>query len=70
MRKETSDKELKEIIRNLAKVADVNLNEERIQLVLPAFKAQLEWVDTLNAFELPTEGEPSSIFQLKKWKSK
>ncbi len=70
MRKEMSDEELKEIIRRLCKVADLSLDETRIQMVLPAFKAQLEWVDILAAFDLPMEAEPSLIFQMKKWASK
>ena len=70
MRKEMSDEDLKEIIRRLCEVADLSLDEKRIQMVLPVFRAQLEWVDTLDAFELSMEAEPSPIFQLKKWTSK
>lgn len=69
MRKEMADEEIKEIIRDLCKVADLGLDEERIQLVVPAFRAQLEWVDTLNTFELALEAEPTPIFQLRKWRS-
>ena len=70
VRKEMSDEELKEIIRRLCKVADLSLDETRIQMALPAFKAQLEWVDILDAFELPMEAEPSPTFRLKQWTSK
>lgn len=66
MYKEMSDEELKDVICGLAKVADLSLNEERIEIVLPAFRAQLEWISTLNAFKLPMEAEPLPIFQLKK----
>lgn len=66
MYKEMSEEELKEIIRGLGKIADLSISEERIQILFPAFRAQLEWISTLNAFKLPMEAEPSSIFQLKK----
>lgn len=70
MTKGVSDEELKAAIHHLCKVADLGLDEERIQLVVPAFRAQLEWMDTLNTFELPLEAEPTPIFQLRKWRSK
>ncbi len=66
MYKKMSEEELKEIIRRLGKIADLSISEERIQILLPAFRAQLEWISTLNAFELPVEAEPSPIFRLKK----
>ncbi|MFQ5852915.1 MAG: hypothetical protein ACE5JU_20335 [Candidatus Binatia bacterium] len=70
MLKDSSDEELKEIIRNLAKAADLNLSEERIEIVLPQFKTQLGWIDSLKAFKLSVEAEPSHVFKLKKRPSK
>lgn len=60
-----SDQELKEVIRVLARGADLDLSEERIEVMLPQFKQQLEWLDRLKSFRLPIEAEPSIVFRLR-----
>lgn len=61
-----SDQELKEIIRTLARAADLDLSDERIEAVLPQFKSQMEWIETLKSFRLPLEAEPAIVFQPKR----
>lgn len=63
MLRDMSDQELKEIIRALARGADILLADERIAVMLPQFKQQLEWLATLQSFRLPLEAEPSIVFQ-------
>ncbi|MBI2361217.1 MAG: hypothetical protein HYV04_20315 [Deltaproteobacteria bacterium] len=65
MLRDISDQELKEIIRTLARGVDLDLSEERIEVMLPQFKQQLSWLETLKSFRLPLEAEPSIIFQLR-----
>jgi hypothetical protein len=69
MLKDASDQEIKDTIRTLAKAVGLSLSEERIEVVLPQFKANLEYIATVDAFELPLEAEPSTIFQLSPKKS-
>lgn len=59
-----SDQELKDLIRALARGADLELSDERIEVMLPQFKTQMEWWETLKSFRLPMEAEPSIVFQL------
>lgn len=66
MLKDLSDEEAKELIRNLARLAGFDLSEDRISVILPQFKIQLRWIDTLDAFKLELETEPAPIFQLRK----
>lgn len=61
-----SDQELKELIRALARGADLELSDERIDVVLPQFKTQMEWWERLKSFRLPLEAEPSIVFQLRR----
>ena len=61
-----TDEQLKEAIRTKAKMAGLNLSEERIDIVLPAFKGDLAAIDACSGFDLAVEDEPSMIFRLLK----
>ena len=64
MLRNASDNELRDLMRHLAKVAGLNLPEERIAADLPQFRVQSGWIETLNAFHLPLESEPSPTIRL------
>lgn len=66
MLRDISDQELKEIIRTLARAADLDLSDERIEKVLPQFKTQMEWIETLKSFRLSLEAEPAVVFQIER----
>jgi hypothetical protein len=70
MLKDMSDQELKALIRELARGADLELTDERIDIVLPQFKQQLAWLETLQSFRLPLEAEPSMVFRHRRRASK
>lgn len=57
------DHELKALIRELARGADLAVTDERSEIMLPQFKQHLEWLETLQSFRLPLEAQPSMIFQ-------
>lgn len=63
MPKDLPDQELKALIRELARGADLALTDERVDIVLPQFKQQLAWLETLQSFRLPLEAEPSIVFR-------
>lgn len=66
MHKEMTDQEIKETMKTIAKVAGLKLSEERINRALPAFKDFLSDFDAISNVNLAVEGEPSTIFRLKK----
>ncbi len=70
MHKAMTDQELKETMKTIAKVAGVNLSEERIDRDLPAFKTFLSDVDAMSSVTLALEDESSMIFRLKKQPAK
>ncbi len=62
------DDEIKNLMRQLSKVAGLNLTEERIENALPQFRVQLSWIDTLNSFHLTLESQPSPASHLSPWR--
>jgi len=58
------DDELKELMRQLAKVSGLHLTEDRIEHDLPQFRVQLSWMETLDSFHLPLGSEPSPATRL------
>ena len=70
MLKNAPDHEIKDLMRQLSKVAGLNLTEERIENDLPQFRVQLGWIDTLNAFHLTLESQPSPATHLSPWRKK
>jgi len=64
MLRNAPDNELKSLMRHLAKVAGLNLTEARIENDLPQFRVQMGWIETLNAFHLPLESQPSPATRL------
>ena len=61
-----TDEQLKEAIRTKARMTGLNLSEERIDMILPAFKGDLAAIDSCRGFELAVEDEPSMIYRLVK----
>ncbi|MGH7775259.1 MAG: hypothetical protein ACREQA_23780 [Candidatus Binatia bacterium] len=70
MHKAMTDQELKETMKTIAKVAGLNLTDERIDRALPAFKNFLSDFDAIKNVELAVEDESSMIFRLKKQPAK
>jgi DNA polymerase III delta subunit len=66
MHEKMTDEELKEAIRTKARIAGLNLSEERIDIMLPSFKGDLAAIDSCRGFELAVEDEPSMIYRLVK----
>lgn len=64
MLRNAPDHELKELMRQLAKVAGLNLTEDRIENDLPQFRVQLGWIETLDSFHVALESEPSPATRL------
>ena len=65
MHSSAPDDEIKALMRQLSKVAGLNLTEERIQNDLAQFRVQLGWIESLDAFHLPLESQPSPAIHLK-----
>lgn len=65
MLRNAPDDEIKDLMRQLSKVAGLNLTEERIENDLPQFRVQLGWIETLNSFHLPLESQPSPATHLR-----
>ena len=53
-----TDAELKAAMKHIARVAGLNLSDERIERDLVAYKGHLAAVDRINAVDLPIEAEP------------
>ena len=66
MHKDMTDAQLKQAMKTIAEIAGLKLSDERIDIDLPAFKAQLAAIDAVNSVELALEDEPDMTFRLKK----
>ena len=53
-----TDAELKQLMKQLARVGGLNLSDERIDQDLVAFKGQIAANDKIRAVPLPVEAEP------------
>ena len=60
-----TDAELKEAMKHIAKVAGLNLSDERIERDLAAFKGHLAAIEKIRSIDLPIEAEPVHTFRLK-----
>ena len=66
MHKNMTDEELKEAMKQMAKIAGLDLSQERLDQDLASFKSHLAAIDAVHAVELELEDEPIPTFQLKK----
>ena len=53
-----TDPEIKEAMKHIAKVAGLNLTDQRIERDLVAFKGHLAAIEKIRAIDLPLEAEP------------
>jgi hypothetical protein len=61
-----TDTELKEAMKQIARVAGINLSDERIERDLIAYKGHLAAIDKIRSIDLPIEAEPAQTFALKR----
>jgi len=54
-----TDAELKQLMTQLAKVAGLELSDERVERDLVAYKGHLAAIEKIRAVPLPIEAEPS-----------
>ena len=59
-----SDDELRAMIRTLSQVEGIDLDDARVELVLPSYKSLLANVQALEAVRIPVEIESAHIFDL------
>jgi len=64
MHKNMTDEELKESMRHSAKLAGIELSEERIEADLAHFKGHLAAIDTVGEVPLKREDDPIPTFKL------
>ena len=64
MSQELSDDELRVLMRALSRAAGMPLSDERIEVVLPAYRGFLGNVRAMDEVELPVEVEPAVSFNL------
>ena len=63
---ETSDQDLKDVMRAIAKANGRPLSDERIEIDLPAYKNYLAAIERLNAYQFAVEAEPAFHFSYKR----
>jgi hypothetical protein len=61
-----TDAEIKETMKQIARIAGLNLSDERIERDLVAFKGHLAAIDKIRSIDLPLEAEPAQAFALKR----
>ncbi len=61
-----SDAELKQLLKQLARVAGLDLTDERVDRDLVAYKGHLAAIEKIRAVSLPLEAEPGFVFPLKR----
>ena len=66
MHKDMTDQELKEAMKQMAKIAGLDLSQERIDQDLVSFKRHLAAIDAVHEVELELEDEPIPTFRLEK----
>jgi hypothetical protein len=57
------------MVRALSRVAGIPLSEERIDVVLPAYRDLLANVDAYSALDVPVDEEPAVSFDLLRGRS-
>ena len=53
-----TDDELKQLMKQLSKVAGLNLSDERVDRDLVAYKGHLAAIEKIRTVDLPVEAEP------------
>lgn len=61
-----TDSELKQLMKQLASVAGLDLSDERVDRDLPAYKGHLAAIDRIRSVDLPMEAEPAPMVVLKR----
>jgi hypothetical protein len=61
-----TDAELKHLMKQLAKVAGLDLSDERVERDLVAYKGHLAAIEKIRTVDLPIEAEPAQQFVLKR----
>lgn len=61
-----TDGELKQVMKQLAKVAGLDLSDERVERDLVAYKGHLAAIEKIRTVDLPIEAEPAQQFVLKR----
>ena len=61
-----TDGELKQVMKQLAKVAGLDLSDERVERDLVAYKGHLAAIEKIRTVDLPIEAEPAQRFVLKR----
>ena len=61
-----TDAELKQVMKQLAKVAGLDLSDERVERDLVAYKGHLAAIEKIRTVDLPIEAEPAQRFVLKR----
>ena len=66
MHENMTDQELKEAMRHMAKIAGLDLSEDRLEADLSSFKRHLAAIDAVHEVELELEDDPIPAFRLEK----
>ncbi len=66
MHENMTDQELKEAMRHMAKIAGLDLSEDRLDIDLATFKRHLAAIDAVHEVELELEDDPIPAFRLDK----
>jgi Asp-tRNA(Asn)/Glu-tRNA(Gln) amidotransferase C subunit len=66
MHKNMTDEEIKEAMKQTAKLAGLDLSDERIEADLSSMKRHLDAVDAVAEVNLKLEAEPVPTFRLEK----
>lgn len=66
MHKNMTDEEIKEVMKQTAKFAGLELSDERIEADLSNMKRHLDAIDVVSGVNLKLEDEPVPTFRLEK----
>ena len=66
MHENMTDQELKESMKHMAKIAGLDLSEDRLEADLASFKRHLAAIDAVHEVELELEDDPIPAFRLEK----
>ncbi|MEE2839171.1 MAG: hypothetical protein VYC91_01445 [Acidobacteriota bacterium] len=66
MHKNMTDEEIKEVMKQTAKLAGLDLSDERIEADLSSMKRHLDAIDAVAEVNLKLESEPVPTFRLEK----
>ena len=66
MHKNMTDEEIKEVMKQTAKFAGLDLGDDRIEADLSNMKRHLDAIDVVSEVNLKLEDEPVSTFRLEK----